>query len=753
MSEETGDPRSAGQRLRRHREAAGLTQQELADSSGLSVRAVNNLERGQTRRPHPRSIRQLIRAMGLPEAAAQELLAQYRAGQVRTPPPSRRPDRGVPRQLPPAIVSFAGRTAELSQLDRWLEQAFRSGSAGTVMISVIGGMAGVGKSTLALCWAHRVAHQFPDGQLYVNLRGYDSGGHPARTADVIRGFLDALDVAPEEAPVDLDAQVALYRSLLADRRMLILADNARDAAQVRPLLPAAPHSMVLVTSRGLLDDLAATDGAEVLPLGLLPESEAAELLSARLGADAIAAEPAAAAQLINLCGRLPLALAIAAARAAVSGWPVPAITAEIADAGPRLGGLRSFDAGDAGVGVRAVFSWSYQQLSGAAARMFRLLAVHPGPEIAVRAAASLAGLPAPETLGLLRQMADVGLIAEVAPGRYALHDLVRAYAGQRAELDSTAGERLAAAQRMTGYYTRAAQTAARMLDPDQPAPVPDPRLPGVAAEQFAGVDQAMAWFAAEYQVLLTLAARPVAAGDDGPAWQLARPLTSYFYRFSRWESHLASEQIALAHTTVDQANLVRAHLAETEDLSVRRDDRSDEAQAHLARSVLLWKEGDIAAAGSTGLRALELAEADGSLALMSKACNNLGHFHAVQGDAARALPYCQRAVDLAGEAGDPVAEAYACHTLGYAYSRMGDQYLAGISYRRASSLFKQTSHRYLSAMSLDSLGDSYHRAGNASEAVGTWRQALDILDDLAHPDASEIRRKIHDSDPECAGPM
>ncbi|MGC1753415.1 MAG: helix-turn-helix domain-containing protein, partial [Trebonia sp.] len=375
--------------LRGQRIAAGLTQEDLAERSGVSVRTIADMERGRTRRPYPSSVRALIRALGLPEATGTELVARYRAPgdepalaalsaaaeTAETAEETAEP--AIPRQLPTAVPYFAGRTSELRLLDAMLSDAGR-GSTG-VVISAIGGTAGVGKTALALNWAHRVAPNFPDGQLYANLRGFDPAGSPAEPADVLRGFLDAFQVHPERFPATTEGLAALYRSLLADRTMLVLLDNAADVAQVRPLLPASPRCLVIVTSRRELSALAAAEGARLLSLDVLPEREAIELLAARLGTDRADAEPDAITQLATLCARLPLALSVIVARAAAApNLPLAALVTELTELQGRLDAL---DVGDPAANVRTVFSLSYRHLPEAAARMFRLLGLHPGPDI------------------------------------------------------------------------------------------------------------------------------------------------------------------------------------------------------------------------------------------------------------------------------------------------------------------------------------------------------------------------------------
>ena len=327
----------------------------------------------------------------------------------------------VPRQLPAAIPHFTGRADELKALTALAGQA--DGIRGTVVVS---GTAGIGKTALAVHWGQRAVESFPDGQLDVNLRGVDRTGTAMRAGAALRGFLAALGVPPARTPADPGAQAGLYRSLLADRRMLVLLDNARDAEQVRPLIPGAGGCLVLVTSRERLTGLVAVEGARPLVLDLLTPGDARDLLARRLGAERVGVEPDAVDTLIGLCARLPLALNIAAARlVADPSFSVAALVRQLRDA---PGSLAALDAGDAAADVRAVFSWSYNALGDRAARMFRLLGVHPGPDITAPAAARLAATGGDEARAALNELAAAHLLTEHVPGRYVFHDLLRAYA-------------------------------------------------------------------------------------------------------------------------------------------------------------------------------------------------------------------------------------------------------------------------------------------------------------------------------------
>jgi DNA-binding SARP family transcriptional activator len=335
----------------------------------------------------------------------------------------------VPRHLPPAAFAFTGRASELADLDRLLPAARAAGQDSVPSpIMAVSGTAGVGKTALAVHWARRAADQFGDGQLYADLRGFGPSSVPAPAAETIGALLAALGVPPGSIPAGLEAQTALYQSLLAGRQMLLILDNARDEEQVRPLLPGSAHTRVLVTSRNQLTGLAATDGAWLVSLDVLPRREAAQLLVARLGRHA--AEPAVTGEIADLCARLPFALGVAAARAAAQpDFPLTALAAELRDSGSRLDAL---DSGDPAVSLRTLFSWSYQQLSTEAARIFRLLSRHPGPDITTHAAASLAGLDESAARRALRELSRAHVLTERIPGRYTCHDLLLSYAADRA---------------------------------------------------------------------------------------------------------------------------------------------------------------------------------------------------------------------------------------------------------------------------------------------------------------------------------
>jgi DNA-binding SARP family transcriptional activator/tetratricopeptide (TPR) repeat protein len=670
----------------------------------------------------------------------------------------------VLRQLPAAVSGFTGRAAELAALTRIMDESVAD-SPGTVVISAIGGTAGVGKTALALHWAHQVAGRFPDGQLYVNLRGFDPSGAPVAAGEAVRGFLYALGVPPDRIPAQVEARAGLYRSLLADRRMLVVLDNARDEQQVRPLLPAGPASLVIVTSRNQLAGLAAADRARLLTLDVLSHGEAVDMLTARIGTDRAAAEPGAVDEIAALCGRLPLALAVAAARAeARPGFSLAVLAAELRD---RAGRLDALDAGDQGSSVRAVFSWSYRQLSPEAARMLRLLGVHRGPDISASAAASLAAVSEADARRLLRELARAHLIAEHAPGRYALHDLLRAYAVEQAHAQDTKDERDAATGRVLDHYLHTAALAARLLGPSAEAVALAPPLPGATPGQPADGRQAMAWFEAEHQVLLAAVTLAAEFGFDTHAWQLPWAMAPFLQLRGHRREWAATQRTALAaatrlgdtaaqalsgrllataYTNLGDYDLARRHFTPSLTLYQRLGNRLGQAKIQHSLGVLAERQGCYADALAHDEQALRLYRAIGDKADEALTLNNIGWCHGLLGDYEQARAFCRQAVTLCAEVGDRWLEGAAWDSVGYAEHHLGHLAEAAACYQRALSIKREVGDRFNEAGTLTRLGDTRHAVGEVAQAREAWQQALAILDDIQHPDADQVRAKLASMD-------
>jgi len=684
----------------------------------------------------------------------------------------------APRQLPADLPAFAGRAEQLAELDRLLAGAAwpavaAGGTAGpsggrspAVVISALAGTAGVGKTALAVHWAHRVRGDFPDGQLYVNLRGFDPGGQAMGPAEAVRGFLAALEVSPQRIPIGLDAQAGLYRSLLAGRRMLVVLDNARDAEQVRPLLPGGPGCLVLVTSRNRLAGLVAVEGAHPLALDVLSVEEARQLLAARLGAERVAAEAPAVEDLVASCARLPLALAIVAARAATHPrFGLAALAAELRRARGGLGALAGGD--DPHCDLRAVFSWSYRTLAPQAATLFRLLGIHPGPEVSTPAAASLAGLPVEQARALLADLARANLVTETTPGRYTFHDLLRAYATEQAHTHESDDERGAATRRLLDHYLHTAHTADRLLNPTRdPIALTAPR-PGVTPEQPADQQQALAWFAAEHPVLLAAVDQAAATGFDTHTWQLAWTLVDFLDWRGLWHDWAATQQVAVAATRRLAEPLAQAHVHRILARAYTRLGRFDEAHTQLRHALdrygqtgdqasmahthtnlaaLSGAQGRHAEALDHAERALDLYRPTGHRRGQALALNSLGWCHARLGEYQQALTCCGQALALLQALGDDHGEATTWDSLGYAHHHLGDHQQAITCYQHALRLYRDLGDRYFEADTLSRLGDTHQSAGDPDAARDTWRHALTVLDDLDHPDADHVRTKLHHLD-------
>jgi DNA-binding SARP family transcriptional activator/tetratricopeptide (TPR) repeat protein len=680
-------------------------------------------------------------------------------GPPATPPTARA--RTVPANLPADVRGFAGRETELAQLDTIMAAADQQPTS--VIISAVSGTAGVGKTALAVHWAHRVADQFPDGQLYINLRGFDVGGRALTPAEAVRSFLDAFDVPPQHIPTELDAQVALYRSLLAGKRVLVVLDNARDADQARPLLPGAPTALAVVTSRNQLTPLVALDGAEPLTLDLLSTVEAHQLLARRLGAGRVAAEPAAVEAILTACSRLPLALSIVAARAQQTGFPLATLAAELSSAGRRLDAL---DAGDAASQVRAVFSWSYTSLTPPAARLFRLLGLHPGPDISAPAAASLGGYGLSKTRQLLTELARTNLIVEHVPGRFTFHDLLRSYATDLAHTHDPDGSRRAALTRMLDHYLHTAHAADRLLEPHRD-PLP---LSGAACEvtldHVVDRPQALAWFQEELPALLGAVRLAAEHGMDGHAWRLSWTLVTYLDRRGLWADYLATQQTALGATQrlgdrEGQARVHRflgnvlgrlgrhdeahAHLQEALRWYAGSGDQVGQARIHRAITWSLGQRGRHSAAMNHAVRALDLFRAAGHRSGEARALNAVGWYHSLLGNYPQALTICEQALALQRDLSSVDGEANALDSIGYVHHHLGDPARAIACYRQALRLYRELGDRTGEIETLSHLGDTHLTAGNGPAAHRAWRQALSIMEELDHPDVDQLRAKLGQS--------
>lgn len=664
--------------------------------------------------------------------------------------------RVVPAQLPADVVGFTGRVSHLKELDQLLP-----GDVNAAVITAIAGTAGIGKTALAVHWGQRMRHHFPDGQLYVNMRGFNPDGSPVRPAEGLRGFLEALDVPPARVPVDLAARSALYRSLLVDRRMLVVLDNVRDADQARPLLPGSRGCLAVITSRSILSGLVAAEGARPVVLDVFDQAEAQQMLAMRLGRERLAAEPEAVEEIIARCASLPLALAVAAARAATHpGFPLAALADELRAA---RGGLDALSGDDPATDVRAVFSWSYEQLSKPARRLFRLLGLLPGPDITVPAVSSLARLPIDRTRTLLAELAGACLVTAQSPGRYAFHDLLRAYATELAHGADTAQERHDALHRLLDHRLHSACAADRLLDPHRdPITVPAAQ-PGVVIEEHADHEQAMSWLTAELPGILAAIDLAATAGFDAHAWRLAWAVAYFLERRGHWEAWADAQQTALlsARRLVDRAGQAHAHrslgrvhvhldrvpealthLRHAQRFYREAGDPAGEARVHFDLCWLLAREGEHRTSLEHAEQALELFRGIGHRSGQARALNNIAWGHNYLGEYEQALVAAEEALRLNEEIADRYGNADTWDTLGNAHSGLGHRAESIACYQRAAELYRDLGHRWAEANTIAGLGDAHHAAGSVKAAREAWRRAVTILDELGHPDADAVRAKL-----------
>jgi tetratricopeptide (TPR) repeat protein len=619
--------------------------------------------------------------------------------------------RQVPRQLPAAVGGFVGREEELAALTSMIGQPGQPGAAGqpgAVVISAIGGTAGVGKTALAVHWAHQVAAQFRDGQLYVNLRGYDPD-QPMTPADALAAFLRALGVTESRIAADTGERAAQYRSLLAGRRMLIVLDNAGSVEQVRPLLPATPGCMVIVTSRDALAGLVARDGARRLELDLLPPAEAVALLRELIGERA-ALDPEATAALAALCARLPLALRVAAehvvSRPAV---PLPDLVDELAGQDSRLDLLSA--GGDARTAVRAVFSWSCHGLAAETVRVFRLLGLHPGPDLDSYAVAALAEATPANAQRLLEVLAAAYLVQPAQPGRYVLHDLLRAYARElAAAADGGEGER-AALTRLFDHYLGASAAAMDTLFPGErdtrPAAVPAARVLSLTRPAAA-----RAWLEAQRLCLVAASAHMAAHGWPGHATRLARILFSY---------------LDGGHTL--DAVTVHTHAVQA---ARRAGDRAAETTALLDLMLVDVNRGLFRQAVTNLQQALGLYQQAGDRAGVARVLGNLGQANTYLGHYPLAIAQCRQALSMYRQAGDRPRQTHALEALARIYVRQGCYPRADACLREALELGRGQDNRAGRAYVLIHLSQLRLRQGDSQQAADHAHQALEWFRELGN---------------------
>lgn len=670
--------------------------------------------------------------------------------------------RPIPAELPPAVSGFVGRERELEALDQMLVERER-GSAN--LLAVLTGTAGVGKSALAVTWAHRVARNFPDGQLYASLRGFDSERAPLSPGEALTSMLKTLGVAADAIPVDLDDRTALYRSLVADRRVLVLLDNARDTDQVRPLLPGSSESLVVVTSRRRLDGLVVRSGARVLPLETLPTSAAMELLDRAGGPGKSLSEPDASRELAELCGGLPLALRIAAARLAANpGRGVAELVHELTDEGNRL---RALDIDDADTSVRRAFDISYRNLHPTHASTFRLLGLVPGHTFSVHAAAALCGTDPSSAQRRLRVLALAHLVTEPESGRFGMHDLLRLYArdllaGPTEDSGSSPEADGVALRRLMLYYLVVADEARRFLRParDELNFAADETI---ARPHITSRADALEWFDAEWPNLVAAIRAANTEGMHDLAWPLVRLQFNYLSVRCPWEDWiriyndglasaraledpvgkvLMSAGLGVVYSRSGSPGVALAHYAESYRGAVATGDQSYVAMTQVNMGSVLFRLKRYAEAKVHCRDALQAYRTLGDRYREAGALNNLAQVEQVNGDLSAAFAHLQEAEAMYRESGDLEILSVVLNNRGEVSIELGRIAEGETYHHEALEVAQQCGSAMRQAAAYLGLGDAALSRGDYSVARTRWETALAIFETRGAPDAAQAHRRL-----------
>ncbi len=622
----------------------------------------------------------------------------------------------VPRQLPGDVRGFVNRTGELEILSTPVRGAERSEDGPSeVTVHVIAGTAGVGKTALALRWAHRVRSHFPDGQLYVDLQGYGPG-LPMAPEQVLDRFLRAFGIPASSIPPDTDSRSALYRSLLAEKRVLILLDNASTAAQVRPLLPGSSDCAVVVTSRDRLSGLVVRDGAQRLTVRTLDPAEAVELLEHVTVRHRPQDDPQEVAELARLCGQLPLALRIAAERAASRPhMPLSDLIQDLRDESSLWDALATDDEEEAGT-VRSVFAWSYRALPEGAARMFRLLGLHPGRDFTTGAAAALADLPARRARRTLDTLVGAHLLEQTGPDRYRFHDLIRSYAMDQVRDGEEPGLRNEALERLLTWYLRTAYAALEVTDSNLRRPEPDGLLRDGAhegARVFTGNADAVRWFELEGQNLMAAAATAAASGMDGVVWRFPLVLRHFPAFHSLGAEWSAVVRRGLEAVRREHRPSVEADLEESLGIACLQSHRPDDAITHHGR-------------------ALELRRESGDELGVAMSSNAIGLVHLREHRLGEARDHLERSLESARALGDRLWEGIVQGNLVRCLLDLGRPEEATALAEQAIGVHRRTGNRMSEFACLTSLSAAWRELGRADRSLGFIQKALELAQELEH---------------------
>ncbi len=677
-----------------------------------------------------------------------------------------RPSRVIPRQLPHAVSNFTGRQAELDTLQRFAGSLGELGGqrpawSPAMVISALDGAAGVGKTALAIRFAHQIADRFPDGQLYVNLRGFDPTDPPLAPGEALIGFLRALGVDPRQIPSDLDSQAGLYRSVLAGQRILVILDNAATAEQVSPLLPGTGACAVIVTSRNRLSALGAGHGARLLTLGMLEPAQAMTLLARVAGPDRVARESAAAADIARLCGLLPLALRICGEHLAAH----PHL--KLSELAERLacehGRLDVLTTDDGHMAIRASLSLSYRGLTAEVAALFRLLGLHPGTEFSVGSIAAVAGADVAVARGRAQTLSQLHLVDEIEADRYRMHDLIRVYAAERAAEEDTAAARHAATQRLLSWYLHSADAAGAVLRPQRPRMPLGPPVADCHPAEFASFSQALDWCERERVNLVPATRMAAAIGDHLTASQLPSVLVDYFFLRKPWPEWITTHEIGLESAQVLGNSPGVAGMLTGLGVAYNDIRRSDDAIDCLEQALPHWRRIGFtlqeafthyalgAAYRETGRHTAALGQLEHSLSLFRKLASEWGQGVVLRqlGETYRnlrrfdeAIVTLDEALAICRDSRDRYGVGCILHELGSAYLDLERPGNAVDNLRKALAIRRETADRQGEARTLRALGHAYRALGQTSKGRSCLRESLALLEDLSDPRSEAVAGEL-----------
>ena len=658
-------------------------------------------------------------------------------------------------QLPAAAATFVGREAELFELSEILACA---GDPGTPQTVAIDGPPGAGKTALALRVAHAVVDQYSDGQLYVDLRGYSPDGQPRIVDEVLEEFLTALGVQIDVIPAGLEARAKLYRSVLADRRVMVVLDNAADSQQLEPLMPASSGCGVVVTSRKRITGLAMR-GDRRITLGPMSEDESITLLRKVIGADRAAAEPDAVRALADRCGHLPLALRIAAERVATHPHhSVSLLVEELATEEQRLDGLSTDDS----VAVKTVFSWSYRDLSADAARMFRLLGLHSGSHLSTGAAAALADQPLMRARRLLDRLTAVHLLEGLGSDRYRMHDLLRVYAAEQAAEEEPEAECVLARRRMVDWYLHNTYAANHALAPQRQDPELDPSDFGVDVGVF-DYDSALTWCEIEMSNIVTATRTAVAIGEHVAAWKLPAGSFNYLHLRKRWTLWVACHEVgavaaqhvgdrygeawvlnnlAIAYRELRRVEEAKETFEAVLALRIGLGDRVGQAWTLTGIGFVGFDQNQFDVAAARFGEALDIFREVGDRHGEGIALANVGDAYRGLRDFDRAISNLEEALAVCGDIGDRYDEAYSLVKLGDTFSELQRPEDALNCFQRALDTRRDLGDRWGEAEVLHKRGMALRESGKDEEATEAWTAALAIFDELGDPRSADLRELL-----------